>query len=238
MLDSGMSEELILSMMEDQRFAILAPIDTTSPYIVVSFVSETDESTYAQQNNVRPVQTTNTTMLVVPELEEFHTWSNEECEMEMEVANAGITWWDQSDDFLDALYPWSETSLASSSSSDTAITPPSTPNGYVRGPEVVDFGANDRVTKFRNTSSLLDMRATALSESQSYTYYGFVEPCRAMIDRSVGLKMDEAEAGTEIDDWSDDFEWADDPDVEVDIYYGYGYGVELSVIEEEEQEEE
>ncbi|KAF8593728.1 hypothetical protein BDV93DRAFT_516344 [Ceratobasidium sp. AG-I] len=173
MIDRGITEDHILSMMHNQTFAILTPTNTSTPYIVVSYVFDTEESTLAKENNLRPDQcilkpSKNTTQLVVPELETMYTWSSEEPEDEMEVASAGLAWWDDSDNFLDAPPSWSDTSVNSSTSCDTSLISLDPPP--LLDTDVVNPIAGDGATKFGNASSLLDIHATALYNARSYVY--------------------------------------------------------------------
>ncbi|KAF8597643.1 hypothetical protein BDV93DRAFT_366449 [Ceratobasidium sp. AG-I] len=230
MIDSGITEDHIISMMHNQTFAILTPTHTSSPYIVVSYVFDDDESTLAKENNLRPIQCSlkpskNTTLLIVPELETMYSWSSEELEDEMEITSAEIAWWDDLDNFLDVPSPWSNTSLASSTSSDVTLASLDTP--VIMGTDVVDYRASSQAEKSGNTLGLLDMHATAISYSRSYTYAAAIESWRTTL----------VHAGvTNKEDWSDDYECMSDSEVEVDDSFSQEGGMKSSIIGEEDEE--
>lgn len=219
-------------LIRDQSFEILEPTNASCPYIVVSFVFDTDESILAKQTNARPIQyylneLTNTAQLIVPEYEEM---CGEEFDEDMEIASVGLAWWEEADDFLDTPSPWSDVSFYSSASSDTTLVSPDTPTLLV-----ADTGSVQK-PKFESISGLLDMHTTALSDASSYSYTGAIDPWRSTLVHAINPNTEEGER--EMEDWTDDYEWAEDSDLEAHGDSTREEGMGLSVIEEEDEEDE
>lgn len=235
-MDKGITEDHIFSMMHNQTFAILTPTNTSNPYIIVSYVFDTDESTLAKQDNLRPIQygfdqLKETAQLIVPEPEAMYTWSDEELEDEMEITSAEVVWWDEPHNSLDGPSPWSDTSFSSGTSSDATFAGHDT---TIPGPDVADLNASARTAKFGDTSNLLNLCATALSDPYSYACTGAIEPWRTTLVHAVVLNIDQV--GGAVEDWSDEYEWMDCLDAEVDSRFDREDETGLSVIEEEDEE--
>jgi hypothetical protein len=193
MISSGIDPQTIFNITDASPFDIIAPETTRnhsnseSPYVIISFAADTDESKLAVQNNSQPDQHTQKgSALVVPQFNAIQPQTNYEISMELGLEMgapdaANSFWWTQFDNCPESYgYSWSKLSFTGAP--------------YNSEPD------NSGTWGTENTSGLLDVYTTALSGS----YSGTIEPWRTTLD------MTEASPESmQVEDWSSEYEWMD-----------------------------
>jgi hypothetical protein len=213
MISSGIDPQAIFDITNASPFDIIAPETTSntsnsgSPYIIISFAVDTNESRLAVQHNSPPNQhIQHESALVVPQ---FHAVcpqvdDDPSTQLGLEIGTSDVAndfWWTRFNSSPESRsYSWSESPF----------------NGPPYGSQPDNSGAWGT----GNASDLLDVYTTALSGSYSDT----IEPWQT----TLTLTLEDPDS-MDVEDWSSEYEWTDNSDSSTDRH--------LEEIEEESTSE-